>query len=387
MTGATPTGEELAEYRARARDWLATASIPELPDDYDQRARALRDWHGVLYEAGWVGIQWPAEVGGQGLSAHHQLAFSDELARARAPQPAGAIGLEVVGPTLLKYGTDAQRERFVRPLLSGEHVWCQCFSEPEAGSDLGSLRTRGVVTDDNITITGHKIWTSWATDADWCAVLVRTDPDAPKHRGISYVLVDLRSPGVTVRPIVMLNGDAEFNEVFFEDVVVPRENVLGELHGGWKLAMDTLGWERGGYAIRRRIENEIVFSNVVDGLREGGAVSEVEAERVGSVYLSLRAFRALSHRTAQRLVDGDVPSPHDSVDKLILATTEQDVMGLAFDLGGQRRLAAGSRPRGLSADSVFRSFLYGRAATVYGGSAQIQRTLIAERLLGMPRGR
>jgi alkylation response protein AidB-like acyl-CoA dehydrogenase len=377
----------VADFRRRARSWLASADIPRLPPSYAGRAELLRGWHRRLYQAGWVGIQWPREVGGQGLTVHHQLAFNEELARARAPQPAGSIGLEVVGPTILKYGTRPQRDRFIRPLLAGEEIWCQGFSEPDAGSDLASLRTSAVADGDELVITGQKIWTSWATDADWAAVLVRTDMTAVRpHLGITYVLVDMHSPGVTVKPIVMLSGDAEFNELFFDQVRVPASNVLGEMNGGWALAMDTLGWERAGYSIRRRVENEVAFRGLLDQIRcalAGGEPDTHSAVAVGGVYAQLKAFEALTIRTAHRLAEGQVPSPQDSVDKLWLTRTEQALTGLAFDLLGAERTA----PAGDEGRERVKRFLYGRAASVYGGSSQIQRTLVAERLLGLPRGR
>jgi alkylation response protein AidB-like acyl-CoA dehydrogenase len=383
----TPTATEIADFRARARGWLGQAQIPVLPEDYDERYHTTRDWHRTLYRAGWVGLQWPVGYGGQGLTIAHQLAFTEELVRVGAPQPVGSIGLEVVGPTILRYGTDQQRERFIGPILSGDEVWCQGFSEPEAGSDLASLRTRGVTEGDHIVITGQKVWTSWATHADMCAVLVRTDPDAVKHKGISYLLVDMRSPGLTVRPIVQLTGDAEFCELFFDDVRVPLENVLGTLNNGWSLVMDTLGHERAAYAIRRRLENQLSFNQILADLRSGSTEPDDDvADRVGELYAQLRGFEALSRRTAARLLAGDVPSPLDSVDKLILANTEQHLFGTALDLLGAHRMAPSSRPRGLDARQVIKSYLYGRAASVYGGTAQIQRSLIAERLLGLPRG-
>jgi alkylation response protein AidB-like acyl-CoA dehydrogenase len=383
------TQPSVADFRSQAQSWLADADIPHLPAGYAGRPQLLRAWHRTLYTAGWVGIQWPRDVGGLGLSVHHQLAFNEELARARAPQPAGAIGLEIVGPTILKYGTQAQRDRFIPPLLAGDEVWCQGFSEPGAGSDLASLRTSAVLDGDELVITGQKIWTSWATGTDWCALLVRTDPAATRfHRGISYVLVSMHASGVTVKPIVMLNGDAEFNELFFDQVRVPLANVLGELDGGWALAMDTLGWERAGYSIRRRVENEVAFQELLDRTRVQLELADREPDAAsavafGSVYAQLKAFEALTKRSAQRLAEGAVPSPHDSVDKLWLTQTEQALTGLAFDLLGAERTA----PDDDDGRQRVKRFLYGRAASVYGGSSQIQRTLIAERLLGLPRGR
>ena len=379
----------VGDFRRQAQSWLAETDIPQLPGEYAGRPQLLRGWHRMLYKAGWVGIQWPRDVGGLGLSVHHQLAFNEELARARAPQPAGAIGLEIVGPTILKYGTQAQRDRYIPPLLAGDELWCQGFSEPDAGSDLASLRTNGVIDGDALVITGQKIWTSWATDTDWCALLVRTDPAAKRpHHGISYILVSMHAPGVTVKPIVMLNGDAEFNELFFDQVRVPLANVLGELNGGWALAMDTLGWERAGYSIRRRVENEVAFGELVDHTqaqlesadRQPDAAS---ATAFGCVYAQLKAFEALTKRSARRLAEGAVPSPYDSVDKLWLTQTEQALTSLAFDLLRAERTA----PTDDDGRERVKRFLYGRAASVYGGSSQIQRSLIAERLLGLPRGR
>jgi alkylation response protein AidB-like acyl-CoA dehydrogenase len=379
---------DLEEYRGKARAWLVDAVVPDLPEEYEARAVALREWHRTLYAAGWVGIDWPVEFGGQGLSVDHRLVFTEELARAGAPQPVGAIGLDIVGPTLLTYGTEEQRERFVQPMLSGDEVWCQGFSEPDAGSDLASLRTRAKREGDKFVVNGQKVWTSWASDADWCAVLVRTDTEQAKHKGISYLLVDMRSPGITVRPIVQMTGDAEFSELFFEDVRVPVENILGPLNGGWKLAMDTLAHERGGYAIRRRMENEASFLALLDGLRAEGFDDDTDpraTELVGAVQIEMRAFAALTQNTARRLQRGEVPSPLDSVDKLLLANVEQKLFGTAVDLLGAHRMAP---PRGaLDGEEITKGYLYGRSGSVYGGSAQIQRSIIAERMLGLPRSR
>jgi alkylation response protein AidB-like acyl-CoA dehydrogenase len=379
---------EPEDVRAQIRAWLETADVPTLPDDYDQRFAALQDWHRALYRAGWVGLQWPLAYGGRGLSAAHQMVVSEELARIGAPQPAGAIGLDVVGPTILTYGTDEQRSRMLPTMLAGDKIWCQGFSEPDAGSDLASLRTRGEIRGDTIVVTGQKVWTSWASHADWCAVLVRTDPAAPKHRGISYLLVDMRSPGLTVRPLIQITGDAEFCEVFLDEVAVPRQNLIGQLNGGWPLVMNTLGHERASYAIRRRLENELVFNKVVAELIGAGSVLDDPEvyQRLGELFIRLRSFAAVTRLTSQRLVGGDVPSPWDSVDKLLLAMTEQHLYGVALDLLGPFRMCGSSRHRGLDAREIIKGYLYGRAASVYGGTAQIQRSLIAERLLGLPRG-
>ena len=381
------TDVDIASIRVRAREWLADADLPQLSEDFEERFRVLRHWHHTLFDAGLVGLSWPTHLGGQGLSAAHQLAVTEELVKAGAPQPVGAIGLDVVGPSIVKYGTPEQHQRFVRPILSGAEVWCQGFSEPEAGSDLGSLRTRGSVTNDEIVINGQKVWTSWAMQAQWCAVLVRTDPAAAKHRGISYVLVELTSPGITVRPIVQITGDAEFCEVFFDDVRVPRNQVLGELNGGWEILLDTLSHERSSYAIRRRLELQLVFSALVADMRARRTTADATAHRkLGGAYAAMCGLGSLTRETAARLTEGHGPSALDSVDKLVLAATEQKLCGAALDLMGPYRMAASGNPHSAEAERRIKDYLYGRSASVYGGSAQIQRSIIAERLLKLPRG-
>jgi alkylation response protein AidB-like acyl-CoA dehydrogenase len=317
----------------------------------------------------------------------HTIAFTQELVRARAPQPVGAIGLEVVGPTILRYGSDELRERFLERLLAGEELWCQGFSEPDAGSDLSSLRTTAREDRDDLVLNGQKIWTSWATDADWCAVLARMDPDAHAHRAIGYLLVDMHSPGVTVREITQLTGEREFCEIFFADVHVPRSQILGGPGEGWTMAMDTLGHERAGYAIRRGMENRTAFLDLIDVVRGcDSELSAAHAKALGELYVRLEVFDANVEVTVERLTNGDVPSPHDSVDKLLLTETEQFLYETATDLLGALRVVpdASSIP---DAEVWTKGLLYGRAASVYGGSSQIQRSIIAERLLGLPKAR
>ena len=382
----------LETYRTQAQAWLAEADVPALPSAYEARLSVTKTWQRTLYDAGWIGIDWPQEFGGQGLTTQHRLIFSEELVRARAPYPAGTIGLEVVGPTVLAFGTDDQRRRYIPKLLRGDELWCQGFSEPDAGSDLANIRTSAVVDGDELVITGQKVWTSWATDTDWCAALVRTERGEPKHRGITYVAVDMRAPGLTVRPIVQITGDAEFNELIFEEVRVPIANVIGKIGDGWRLAMHTLGHERGGYAMRRRAENELAFIDFVSAVRAdlaaGGDVDDQLVARLGRLYVELRAFEAQSHATAARLTAGDVPSPLDSVDKLAVSRTEQALYAAAVAfIDGDRRLSTGVSSRGLDTERWLKGLLYARAGSVYGGSRQIQRTIVAERLLGLPRSR
>ena len=374
--------EEIDEYRRHARAWLEA----ELSSTGKRPPRSDRAWQRRLYQAGWLGIHWPVEYGGQGLTVMHTIAFAQELVRARAPQPVNAIGLEVVGPTILRYGTDGLRSRFLRPLLTGDEQWCQGFSEPDAGSDLSSLRTTAKRTEDALVLNGQKIWTSWAADADWCAVLARMDSEAPAHLAIGYLLVDMRSEGVTIRPITQLTGDAEFCEIFFSDVRVPFEHVLGGPGQGWRMAMDTLGHERAGYAIRRGMENRTAFLDLVDAVRRCGTSDAAQARALGEVYVQLEAFDANVEATVSRLAVGDVPSPLDSIDKLLLTYSEQALYKAATDVLGPLKVVpeVSSMP---GAERWTKGQLYARAASVYGGSSQIQRSIIAERLLGLPRSR
>ena len=381
----------LEEYRESVRGWLTEADIPDVPLDLEGRFAVLRHWQQMLFSAGWIGISWSREAGGQGLTALHQLVFSEELARAGAPQPIGLIGLDVVGPSLDNFGTPEQKSELLPRLLSGEDIWCQGFSEPDAGSDLASLRTRAGVEGDHFVINGQKVWTSWAHKSQWCALLARTDLDAPKHKGISYILVDMSSPGVTARPLVQMTGDDEFCEVFFEDVRVPLTNLVGDLNSGWAIAQDTLGNERGSYTLRRRVEYEVAVEDAVEELRAhysktGQEASDRVLEQIGSAYSAVRGLEAQTRKTMGRKMRGEGPTPYDSVDKLSLNEVEQLVFRCVSDLLGPLRNVDDGDPFGLESGRWVKDHYYSRAASIYGGTSQVQRNIIAERLLGLPRG-
>ncbi|GEL22896.1 acyl-CoA dehydrogenase [Pseudonocardia sulfidoxydans NBRC 16205] len=378
--------ESLEEFRARARSWLADVGPLEVPADPDARFDVLRRWQRTLFDAGWVGLAWSREAGGSGLTHAHQLVFVEELVRARAPQPVGLIGLEVVGPSIDRYGTDEQRRELLPRLLSGDDIWCQGFSEPDAGSDLASLRTRAVADGADLLVTGQKIWTSWAHKAQWCALLVRTDPSVRKQAGISYLLVDMASPGITARPIRQMTGDQEFCEVFLDEVRVPRRNLLGAENEGWAIATHTLGSERGAATLRRRVELEVALEDAVDALRSRGTLGHRARAAVGRAHVAMRVLDAQTRRTTERLLADAGPTPVDSVDKLVLNEVEQTVFAEIAALLGPLRAVPGSRPAGLGSGRWAHEHLYSRAASIYGGSSQIQRTIVAERLLGLPRG-
>ena len=376
----------LDAFRTQVRDWVLSASIPAVADDLDLRFTQLRAWQRALYDAGLIGINWPPEWGGRGLSHRHQQVFSEELARVRAPQPIGLIGLDVVGPSIGRFGTPAQRAALLPPLLSGEQIWCQGFSEPGAGSDLAAITTRATRAGDQFVVDGQKVWTSWAHFADWCALLVRTDPAGRRHRGLSYLLVDMHSPGITVSPLRQITGESEFGEVFFDGVRVPAGNLVGGPGQGWMIAMDTLSHERGTFGLRRHLEISAPFGDAIDALRRAQAPLPPRlAETLGRARVAERVLRAQVIATLDRAAAHSEPSPLDSVDKLVLSWAEQEIFGAMRELLGPMLNDRASNAWGVRAMSAGRDYLYGRAASIYGGTRQIQRNIVADRLLGLPR--
>jgi alkylation response protein AidB-like acyl-CoA dehydrogenase len=366
-----------AQFRDGLRAWLA-ANIPTDPAPLGgaQRAHFWRTWHRSLYEGGWMGLSWPLEYGGRGLPATYEAIVNDEIGAAGAP-PAPHVGF--LGRALLHYGTDEQRRRFLPGLLSGEEVWCQGFSEPDAGSDLGALSTRAHLTEDHYVVNGQKTWTSDAAWADWCLLLARTDPTAAKHAGISTLIVDMHQPGVEVRPIRQANGDAEFNEVFFTDAVVGADGIVGQPGQGWTIAMTTVGYERGPADVGFSSRYARMIRELETTARQGdvGTVGRLDLARAFVLVSVLRAhvLRDLSARA-----DGTAPGPEGSITKLLATQTDQLLHRVDMDLAAPGPLV-GDRP------DVLGDYLYSLAASIYGGTSEIQRTLIAERLLHLPRGR
>lgn len=381
----------LDEFRASARAWLAEADIPAVPLDLEERFTTLRTWQHTLFDAGWMGIAWSRESGGRGLSALHQLVFSEELARAGAPWPIGLIGVDVVGASIDKYGAPWQRETLLPRLLSGQDIWCQGFSEPGAGSDLAALSTYAEIDGDDFVINGQKVWTSWGHMAQWCALLVRTDRNVAKHQGISYLVVDMSTPGITARPLVQMTGDREFSEVYFDDVRVPTSQLVGNLNEGWGIAQHTLGHERGSYTLRRRVEYGVAVDDAIGQLAahsiaNGNDINDRACEAVGRAFTAVRGLEAQTRKTMDRVLRAVGPDALDSVDKLSLNEVEQRVFAEISNLLGADRTALDSSPGGLETARWNKDHLYSRAASIYGGTSQIQRNIIAERLLGLPRG-
>jgi alkylation response protein AidB-like acyl-CoA dehydrogenase len=357
-----------------------------IPTELDARISYLRDWQRKCYEAGLVGRSWPSEFGGGGATVGEQLIIDQELAAAGAPEFIGIVGLDVLGPSILEFGTDEQKRRFVPAILSAQEIWCQGFSEPEAGSDLAALRTRAVDDGDNFIVSGQKTWTSWGQFARWCGALVRTEPDAPRHRGISMLVIDMDAPGVEVRPMEQPTGHAEFCELFLDEVVVPKENLLGQRGQGWAIAMYTLGHERGTASLPRQVKlktwldrlvseaNRRTSNGVALGSRETARLSLARAQ------VAVEVLRHHGYRTVGSFLDGGEVGPEGSTVKLLTAQVEQQLAMTALEILGTTLDDGGSDEN----EFWNETYLYSRAASVYGGSAQIQRDIIANRVLRLP---
>ena len=386
-----------AELRIRdeMRAFLAEHLPPpdSIPIDFDARVAFLREWQRKLYDAGLVNLTWPAEYGGRGASLMEQIVANQELARAGAPPLIGEVGLEVVGPTIVAQGTTEQKARYLKRILSGEDIWCQGFSEPNAGSDLASLRTRAEDHGDHFVVHGQKTWTSWAQYASWCAVLARTDTEAPAHRGISYLIVDMRSPGIDVRPLVQMTGDAEFSEVYFDGVVVPRENVLGELNGGWKLALHTLTNERGPVVLSHQVKLRVALDSLAADAgrytRGAGPVIEDPAVRASLVqaHVAIEVLRYHAYRSTGAAIAKGAAGAETSVDKLQMTAADLLLGNACLDVLGLFATSPDAAPAGTNSHAWQHLYLHTRASSIYGGTSQIQKSIIAERILGLPRSR
>jgi alkylation response protein AidB-like acyl-CoA dehydrogenase len=386
---------EEARFRTELRSWIEA----NLPEGWDERGPARgrmdedvsREWSKKLYEAGYSGLTWPKEYGGRGAPYTHQAIFLEEVARSEAPDHIGVIGLGMAGPTIIAHGTDEQKTAHLEKTLSGEEVWCQGFSEPGSGSDLGSLRTRGELDGDEFVVNGQKVWSSFAHIADYCILMVRTDPGAPKHKGITYLLVDMHSPGVEVRPLHQITGDPEFNEIFFSDVRVPVSNVLGEVNDGWRVAMTTLLHERGtlGFALTARLEvlTRKLIELAKDRRSNGGRVADdpLLRDKIAQQWIELQALKFTNYRALTGLVKTGVPGPEGSIAKLHWSESNQRLNKLALEVLGTASQLDGD-------DGVWSGFwqyqqLRSRGNTIEAGTSEILRNIIAERVVGLPRSR
>ena len=387
------TAEEEA-FALEVREWLAAhLEVPPSFASLDDEITWGREWQAKLAADRWIGIHWPVEYGGRGASPVQVAIFNMEYARSRALQPVNRVGINLAGPTLLAHGTDAQKQRWLPRILDASEIWCQLFSEPEAGSDLASLRTRAVKVDGGFLVSGQKVWTSYAQYASFGICLARTNPDAPKapgarvvsergrskHAGISYLVVPMDAPGIEIRPLVQITGEAEFNEVFMDDVFVPDDHVVGELDHGWAVANTTLAHERGtSFPFKEQVVHEVFLDELYAFASERGALDDVEvADGLAQSFVELRVLRLHNWRTLSRLSKGIEPGPESSYVKLQWTDMTQHMAEVALAIEG----ADAPRYPG----KWQRQWLWSKAASIAGGTSEVQRTIIGDRILGLPR--
>jgi alkylation response protein AidB-like acyl-CoA dehydrogenase len=375
-------------FRAELRAWLC-ANAPGEPPEFGSLAEEVRwlvDWQKRLHAAGWVGVHWPPAYGGRGASAIENYILQEEFARARAPELIGRIGINLVGPTLMAHGTDEQRRRYLPRILGAEELWCQLFSEPGAGSDLAALRCRADRHGDEFVISGQKVWTSYAQFADWGILLARTDPAAPKAKGISFLILDMHSPGVQVRPLRQMTGSDEFNEVFLEEVRVPAANLVGALNRGWAIAQTTLGHERGTSPRQLVIHRMLLDELLALARARARAGDPVLRQQLAQAVINVELMKLHNWRTLTQLGRGGAPGAESSVVKLFLSETSQHLHDAAMELLGAHGQLWSGDPRAVGHGRWAKSYLYYRAISIFGGTSEIQRNIIAQRVLGLPRG-
>ncbi len=387
---------ELA-FRDELRAWLQ-ANVPSeqerrqaltSPDPWVQ-FNFFRAWQKKVYDGGWCGVHWPKEYGGRGATLMEQVIFIEELARAGAPQMAGSLGLMLIGPTIVHHGTPAQKERFLNKILSGEEIWCQGFSEPNAGSDLANLRTEAKDMGDHFLVNGHKVWNSYGWAADWCALVTRTDPEAAKHKGLSYLLVDMKSPGVEVRPLKQITGESEFCEIYFNNVQVPKDLVLGRINDGWNVAISTLMHERATLGA----DMQIIFARQLDRLvqltrnvtRNGKPAIDdpLVRQKLGASYAEIEILRLNQMRNTSRIAQTGQPGPEGSILKICWSELNQRFQQAAQEiLGPYGQLEHGKHAIDDGAWSY--GFLRTRGNTIEAGTSEIQRNIIGHFVLGLPK--
>ena len=395
----TPTPEQRS-FRDEVRAWLrgnmprewtarlaASSDVPRA-EAYD----LLRDWQRRLHAAGFIGLTWPREYGGRGLTFMEEMILAEEMALAKAPPVLNILGIGMAGPTIIAYGTEEQKKRYLPKILSADEIWCQGYSEPNAGSDLASLQTRAVRDGRDYVVDGQKVWTSLAHTADWMMLLARTDPDAPRHKGITYFLLDMHLPGVTVKPLRQITGDAEFNEVFFDGVRVHDSQVLGGVNNGWAVGMTTLMYERLALGFGLQMRLRIALDGLIEMARRaekaGRAVTKdpVMRQKIAQLWIDTECLKYTGARAITRLLKGEMPGPEASTGKMGWVETHQRLQELAMEVQGPyAQLVKGSD--WAVEDGLWQhAFLRSRANSIEGGTTEIQKNIIGERVLGLPKG-
>ncbi len=388
------TAEE-QQFRDDLRAWLEV-NVPKDWGEWREKPIEvsfpyLRAWQRKLHEGGWAAVSWPKEYGGRSASLMQQAIFWEEMARAEAPPMANALGLGLIGPTIIAYGTEEQKNRFIPKILSAEEIWCQGFSEPNAGSDLASLQTEARLDGAHYVVNGQKVWTSYGWVGDWCELVVRTDSNVPKHKGLTVLLIDMKSPGVEVRPLRQMTGESEFSEIFFRDVRVPKENVLGKLNDGWNVAVSTLMYERGSYGarhhliFRRNIGRLIELSRTLQRNGHTAAQDPLIRQKLAQCYAEIEIMRWNQLRAFSRITATGVPGPEGSIQKIFWSELNQRVQQIAQELlGPYGQLQAGDP---LAPDKGIWSYGYlrTRGNTIEAGTSEVQRNIIGHFVLGLPR--
>jgi alkylation response protein AidB-like acyl-CoA dehydrogenase len=387
-------------FRTRVRAWLkaniphewasrmaASADVPR-PEAYE----LLRRWQRQLYDAGFIGLTWPKEYGGQSLTLMEEQILHQEMALAKAPPILNILGVGMAGPTIIAYGTEAQKQRYVAKILSCEEIWCQGYSEPNAGSDLASLQTRAVRNGEHWVINGQKVWTSLAHVADWMMLLARTDPEAPRHKGITYFLLDMRLPGVTVKPLRQITGDPEFNEVFLDNVRVHESQILGGLNNGWAVGLTTLMYERLALGFGLQVRLRIALDGLIELARRmeqhGRPVTKdpVLRQKIVQLWIDTECLRLTGARAITRLLKGEVPGPEASTGKMMWVETHQRLQELAMEIEGPYSQLGRGSDWAVEGGLWQHTFLRSRANSIEGGTTEVQKNIIGERVLGLPKG-
>jgi alkylation response protein AidB-like acyl-CoA dehydrogenase len=384
-----------AAFRDELRPWLA-ANVPKDWNTWREKPLEesfpyLRSWQRKLHEGGWAAVSWPKECGGRSATLMQQAIFWEEMARVEAPPMANALGLGLIGPTIIAFGTDAQKKRFIPKILSAEEIWCQGFSEPNAGSDLASLQTEARLDGDHYIVNGQKVWTSYGWVGDWCELVVRTDPDAPKHKGLTVLLVDMKARGVEVRPLRQMTGESEFNELFFRDVRVPVENVLGKVNDGWNVAVSTLMYERGSYGARlhlifkRNISRLIQLARIIP--HNGGTAAEAPLirQKLAQCVAEIEIMRLNQLRAFSRITATGVPGPEGSIQKIFWSELNQRVQQLAQEILGPYGQLLGTDSLAVDKGLWSYGYLRARGNTIEAGTSEVQRNIIGHFVLGLPR--
>jgi len=383
-------------FRDALRAWIA-ANAPkdweaeQLHATMHERFAFLRRWQKKVFEGGWAGVSWPKEYGGRGATLMEQAIFTEEMARAGAPALANTLGLAIIGPTIIHFGTGAQKQRYLANILSGDEIWCQGFSEPNAGSDLAGLRTRAELKGDHYIINGQKIWTSYGWVADWCALLTRSDAQSQKHAGLTYILVDMKSPGIEVRPLRQMTGESEFTEVFFQNVKVPAENVLGPQGEGWKVALGTLAHERATLGVLFQVQTRRQLDRLVEIWKEqhqrGESTTDpaVVRQKLAMAYVENEVLRLNHLRAISSIMRKGAPGPEGSILKIGWSEANQRFQALAQEILGDYGQLASGGDLAFDNGAFAYSYLRSRGNTIEAGTSEIHRNIVGQHVLGLPK--